>query len=140
MRLKKFNSNKEVDVNLGQYKIDWEHAVSKPQKKFKDFVFPYWARHVVLEEFMIPGSRKRIDIINVTRNYVIEISPEAVHAKFNPFMHGSRAGYLKKLKADLDKEKWAEINGFKFIEVVDVDLLEENLTKEYYEEKFDIIL
>jgi hypothetical protein len=55
-------------------------------------------------------------------------------------MHGSRAGYLKRIKADLDKEAWAESNGFKFIEVTDVDLLDENLNKEYYEEKFGMIL
>ena len=140
MILKKFKSQKTVNVNLGQYKIDWEHKVSKPQKTFKDFVFPFWKGHVVLEELLIPGSKNRIDIVNITRGYCIEISPESTHAKFNKFMHGSRAGYLKRIKTDLDKETWCLDNGFEFIEVTDVDLLEENLTQEYYEKKFKIVL
>ena len=131
---------KIVDINPSKYLINWDRAVSGPQKRAKDFLHQYWKNHVVLEEFCLPNSRLRIDLINLSKGIVLEVSPEAVHAKFNKFMHGSRAGYLKKLKADIDKQKWAESNGFKFIEVVDEDLLEENLTREYYEKKFDIIL
>ena len=140
MLLKKYNSEKKINVNLAKYKIDWDHKVSGPQKKFSDFVYPFWKNHVILSELMIPGSRKRCDLVNITRGYVIEVSPESTHGTFNKFMHGSRAGYLKRIKADLDKQTWAESNGFKFVEVTDVDLLDENLNKEYYEEKFGIIL
>lgn len=131
---------KEVNINPAHYRVDWARVVSGPQKKFKDFVYPFWKNQVVLEELKIPGCLLRIDIVSLSRKLMVEISPESTHAKFNQFMHGSRAGYLKRIKADLDKQTWAESNGFKFIEVIDEDLLDENLNKAYYEEKFDIIL
>jgi hypothetical protein len=132
---------KLVNVNPQKYLINWDgRNVSGPQQKFKNFIRPFWKNHIVLEEFRIPNCLLRIDIISLSQKIVCEISPESTHAKFNKFMHGSRAGYLKRIKADLDKQEWAESNGFKFIEVVDEDLLDENLNKAYYEDKFGIIL
>jgi hypothetical protein len=53
-------------------------------------------------------------------------------------MHGSRAGYLKKLKADYEKMELAELNGFRFIELNDEHL--GNLTKEMFKETFNLDL
>jgi hypothetical protein len=53
-------------------------------------------------------------------------------------MHGSRAGWLKKIKSDYEKMEIAELNGFKFIELNNVHLKE--LTKEMFKREFDLDL
>lgn len=104
------------------YLIDWDRAVSKPQKAVKDFLWPYWAHDIVLEELRVPHSLLRIDLMNASRGIVIEVSPTATHAIFSEFFHVSTAGWTASLKRDMDKEHWATIiNGFAFVEITDVD-------------------
>lgn len=133
MKFKKLNSQYEVNVNTAKYKLDWEGKfVSKPQTQVKDFLFPFWRHDTVLGEFVIPGSRLRIDFLNLTAKVVIEVSPESSHS-FNPFFHKSRAGgFLASVKRDGDKEVWARQNGFQFIIVGQKEL--DNLTKETFAE------
>lgn len=135
----KLKSGKTVNFNPAKYKIDWDRAVSGPQKKVKDFLRPFWKNDVLLEEMVLPKSgKKRYDLVNLTRRIIVETSPDEVHLQFNEFMHGSRAGYLKKLKSDYEKMQIAELNGFKFIELNNVHL--ENLTKEMFFKEFGLEL
>lgn len=138
MRVKKFHSDFLVNWSIKKYLIDWERKVSAPQLALKKFIYPFWRNHVILEEARIPGSRLRIDITNLTKKIIIEVSPRALHTNYNKFLHGSRAGFLKKLKSDAEKMQWAESNDFLFIELYDADL--ENLNREYFKEKFGIDL
>jgi len=138
MKFIKLNTTKLVNVNIQKYKIDWNRKVSAPQKKVKDFLFPFWSANIVLEEFIIPGSKFRIDLLNLTHKIAIEVSPRALHVNYNKFMHGNRVGFLDKLKADTQKMVWAENNGFKFIELYDEEI--NNLSKNLFEEKFGVIL
>lgn len=138
MKLPHYSSNKLVNVNLAEYVIDWERAVSKPQKAVTDFVRPFWIADYVLSELRIPGSLFRLDIVNITKMIVIEVSPDSVHKNFNPFMHKDRAGFLKKLKADQAKIKWIETAGFQYVELTDSDI--KNLSSELFQTKFDIYL
>lgn len=135
----KTKSGKEINFNPAQYKIDWDRKVSGPQKTVKDFLFKFWKNDIVLEEMLLPKSgKKRLDLVNLSRKVIIEVSPDSVHLEFNQFMHGSRAGYLKKLKADSEKMQLAELNGFKFIELNDEHL--NNLTQKMFKETFDLDL
>lgn len=141
MLIKPFNSDREVSVNIFKYRIDWRRKVSGPQFSFKKFVYPYWKYDVVLEEFTIPKSGgKRVDFFNVSKGLVVEISPAAIHFEYNKFMHGSRAGFEKKIKSDVDKLKWAESNGWRVLEVVDEDLEPGNLNRKHFEDKYGISL
>lgn len=81
---------------------------------------------------MIPGSKLRADLINLTTKIFLEVSPNSTHKKFNPFMHGSRIGFLGTVKRDEQKRVWAEQNGFQYIELTDIHL--KNLTKETFAE------
>jgi len=135
----KLKSGKEVNFNPIQYKlIDWNKAPSAPQLKVQKFFYPYWKNDVVLSEMRLPKSLWRYDLVNLSRKIVVETSPDAVHLEYNEFMHGSRAGYSKKIKADYEKMQLAELNGFKFIELNDEHLI--NLTKTMFKEIFDLIL
>lgn len=136
MKFYKNKSNVEVNVALTKYLIDWERKVSKPQKKVKDFLYPFWKHERVLEEFRIPGSGKlRVDLMKLSgQKVVIEVSPESSHS-FNKFFHGSReSGFLASMKRDFEKQEWAEKNGFLYCELRqgDIDNISVNLMKEKF--------
>lgn len=135
----KTKSGKEVNINPSKYKIDWsEDGRSKPETAVRKFLYPFWRNHVVLSEFRFPKTLYRADLVNLNLGIFLEISPDEVHLQFNQFMHGSRAGYLKKIKSDYEKMEIAELNGFKFIELNNVHLKE--LTKEMFKREFDLDL
>jgi hypothetical protein len=135
----KLPNGREANVNPMKYKIDWERKVSGPQFLVKQFLYPYWKNDIVLEEFVMPKSgRKRIDLCNLSRRVIIEVSPDSTHLEFNEFMHGSRAGYLKRIKSDYQKMELAELNGFIFIELNDEHL--SDLTVKMFKEKFNYSL
>lgn len=141
MLMKPFNSDKLININISRYRIDWKRVVSKPQFKFKKFVYPYWKHDVVLEEFVIPKSgNKRVDLFNVNKGLIVEVSPQSVHFQYNEFMHGSKMGYLKKIHSDLDKMRWAESNGWKVLEVLDEDLEDDNLNRDFFLEKYGVLI
>lgn len=137
MKFKKLNSKKEVNVDVARYKIDWENSVSRPQKRVKDFLFPHWKAHVCMEEFRIPGSRLRFDIVNLTSKIILEISPSGSH-RYNAFFHKNRSAYLAAIKREIDKQTWALENNFLFVELGDEDL--RNLSRRLFQEKYGITL
>lgn len=133
----KLKNGRMYNVNPANYLIDWDRKVSGPQKKTKDFLYPYWKTHVVCEELFIRPYR--IDIVNLTLGIFLEVSPDEVHLKYNPFMHGGHAtGYVKKLKADEEKRLIAEDNNFQYIELNNEHL--NNLSKEMFAAVFDLHL
>ncbi len=138
MKFKKLNSNREVNINISKYLINWHRQVSVPQKKFKDFVHIYWKNCVVLEELRLPSTLLRLDLVNLSRKIIVEISPNKVHFEYNKFFHGSRAGFLDKIKKDMQKYEWAQQNGFQYLELVDKDL--DNLSYKYIQDNFHINL
>ncbi len=123
---------------MKKYKIDWERKVSKPQKAVKDFLFQFWENDVVYEEAYIPGSKKRIDLWNESHKVMVEVSPDAVHTKYNPFMHGNRVGFWDKLQTDNKKHQWAEKNGYTFVILNDADI--KNISVELFQTKFGVTL
>ncbi len=139
MKFKKLNSQKEINVNVSEYILNWEgHFVSGPQTKVKDFLKPYWILDLVLGEFPIPGTKMRVDFINISKKIAIEVSPKSSHG-FNKFFHKERVGgFLAAFKRDADKAIWLEQNGFTLVELTDEDLAD--LTKEKIKEKFEVNL
>ena len=138
MRLLNINGqlvNKNVRKNL----IDWEaKSRSKLQFKFKKFFYPYWKNHIVYEEFPVYGSMLKVDILNATKRIAVEIQGDQ-HESFNEFFHDhSRLKYLQSIKRDVKKEKWLELNEFKFLELYESDL--KNLSPQYIEEKTGILI
>jgi hypothetical protein len=135
----KLKSGKDVNFNPIQYKlINWNEAPSGPQLKVQKFFYPFWKNDIVLSEMRLPRTLWRFDLVNLSRKIIVETSPDAVHLEYNEFMHGSRAGFSKKIKADYEKMQLAELNGFKFIELNDEHLI--NLTKTMFKEIFDLTL
>jgi len=138
MRLLNINGtlvNKNVRKNL----INWEgKSRSKLQFKFKQFFYSYWKNHIVYEEFPVYGTMLKVDILNATKKIAIEIQGNQ-HESFNEFFHdNSRLKYLQSIKRDVKKEKWLEMNEFKFLELYEADL--KKLSPQYIEEKCGVLI
>jgi len=125
------------NINITPYLIDWSRKVSAPQFKVKSFLKKYWGAKVVLEEFTIPGTRMRVDLMNVTNKVAVEVSPKSSHS-FNQFFHKNRANFQGAMKREVDKVKWLEANGYVLVEVFDEDF--DKLSVEWFKEKYDIDL
>lgn len=139
MKVTKLHGDKLYYTNISKSLINWSKIISAPQKFTKDFLFPFWRNHIVCEEWVIPCSGGlRFDLVNWTRKIIIEVSPNSTHTEFNQFFHKSRGGFLKRIRKDFQKMEYAEKNHFKFVELYDEDL--ENLSKNYFKEKFDVEL
>lgn len=131
------NSNRPVNVNVMKYLVDWDRVVSKPQKQVKDFLFPYWKSHVVLEEFVVPRTRWRMDLINLTRKIAVEVSPDQ-HQQFNSFFYKNRFEFGAAIQRDIKKEEWAQKNGFLFIEIFAEDI--KKLSEEWFKDTYKITI
>jgi len=138
MRLLNING-KLINKNVRKNLINWDgKSRSNLQFKFKQFFYPYWKNHIVYEEFPVYGTMLKIDFLNATKKIAVE-SQGNQHESFNKFFHGdSRLKYLESIKRDVKKEKWLQINGFKFLELYENDLRE--LCPKYIEEKCDILI
>lgn len=137
MLFSRFKSNRQSNVNINKYIIDWNQSPSKEQRILQDFLYPFWKNKIILSEFRIPGSLLRVDILNITDRIGVEYSPDSSH-DYNVYFHHDRNGFLKKIKSDINKIEWLEANNFKVIEIIKEDL--ENLSKRFFLDKFDILL
>ena len=128
-----------VNKNVRKYLVNWEgKSRSKLQYKFKQFFYPYWKNHIVYEEFPVYGSMLKVDLLNATKKIAVEIQGEQ-HESFNKFFHdNSRFKYLQSIKRDVKKEKWLEMNEFKFLQLYESDL--KTLSPQYIEEKCGILI
>lgn len=138
MRLLNING-KLVNKNVKKNLINWEgKSRSNLQFRFKQFFYPYWKNHIVYEEFPVYGTMLKVDILNATKKIAVEIQG-GQHESFNKFFHdNSRLKYLQSIKRDVQKEKWLNINGFKFLELYENDL--KSLSPQYIEEKCGILI
>lgn len=125
------------NVNIAPYLIDWSRKVSVPQFKVKSFLKKYWDSKVVLEEFRLPGTRLRADLMNVTNKVAVEVSPKSSHS-FNKFFHKNRVNFSSAMGREIDKVKWMEANGYTLVEVFDEDF--DKLSPEWFKEKYDVDL
>lgn len=134
-----YNLNgRQLKVNPIKYLVKWDKQTrSAPQTATKKFLHRYWNSDLVCEEFKIPGTRLKIDIINFTKKIIVEVSGKQ-HENFVKFFHGNRAGFLKSIKRDFSKIKWAEMNNFTFVEIYDSEV--SDLSEHFFEEKFNIKL
>lgn len=136
MKLKKVRSTKEVNVNLSKYLIDWDAPCrSKFQLEVKQWLKKYWKGHVCLEEFQLPGSLLKVDILNLNKKIIVEING-AQHNEYNKHFHrGNRVNFLGQLSRDQLKREWAAANGFVIVEVEAEDL---PLSLEFFRERYDL--
>ncbi len=116
-------NGREREMPTKQYRIDWDPAreVSSWQAKTKAFLRSYWEHDIVFEEFRIPGKLWRVDLLNVNKAVMVEVSPESSHS-YNAFFHrGSLNRFKDALKRDLEKQRWAKVNELAYVELQETD-------------------
>ena len=131
-------NGRDAYMSPTKYRIDWDRVVSGPQKRVKDFLKPYWKNDAVFEEARIPRSLLRIDLLNVSKGIVVEVSPMQ-HSAYHPFFHGSEEGFKQSLKRDLIKAQWAELNNLTYVELCEEDLAA-GLSRKLFKTKYGVTL
>lgn len=131
-------TGKLVWRNDKKYLINWDKpSRSKEQTKVKEFLKGYCKNDIVFEEYVLPGSKMKVDFINATKKWAIEHQGKGAHNEYNPFFHkNSRANYLASIKRDVKKRKMLEMNGYIVIETFTSEL--DNLTKEFFLKTYNI--
>jgi hypothetical protein len=129
---------RERKISPSKYRIEWDkERASAPQYRAKQFLKEFWLGDTVCEEFIIPGSRLRVDLINFSKMIAVEVSGQQ-HESFSKFFHKTRIGFIKSIKRDFQKIKWLESNNISLIELYDYETLD--LSKNKIEKKFNISL
>lgn len=138
MKFKTLN-DKERNINISKYIIDWDaKSASNFQFAVKQFLYKYWMAHCVCEEFLLVGTKLRLDFFNITRNIAVEANG-IQHNEFNKFFHGnSRAKYLAQIKRDVIKQKWCDKNKILLVEINPDNI--DDLCPEWFMEKYDVSL
>ena len=137
MRVKRFNSNKEILINTKKYLINWENSgASSLETRFRDLIRPFWGNSIVLFQFRIPASLMRIDFFNINKRLAVEINGEQ-HDSYNEFFHKkSRLNYLSSIKRDMAKDNWCEQNKITILHLTEFDL--DVFCPEYIYDKFGV--
>ena len=137
MELTKLRGNTKVNV-VAKSCIDWDKKISIPQLKVKNFLYPFWKNDVVKEEFVIPGSKFRIDLFNLSKKIAIEVSPDEYHVNFNPWLHKNRQNFLNKVKSDDSKREWCIRNNITLVELFNENI--DNLSFDFFLKEYNISL
>lgn len=138
MKFTKLKGEKLANVNVFSYKLDFDNIKgSKPEILVKTFLKSLWSNDLVLEEFRIPGSKLRIDIVNINKKIAVEVSPSGTHS-FNKFFHKNVIGFCQRLDKEIQKSEWCIKNGFVCVELGDEEL--KDLTKKMFKEKYNVDL
>ena len=132
-------NGRERNLSTARYRIDWDKAISGPQKAVKDFLRPYWENKLVLEEARIPNTRLRIDLMCPSEGLIVEVDG-GQHESYNQFFHGSLAGYVKSIKSDLQKQQFADLNGYTLIRIKEDEIKRGLLSAEWIKETFGVTL
>lgn len=104
-----------------KYLVDWEKSTrSKFQDAVKQFLFSYWKRDMMFEEFPVVGSRMKFDFYNASKRVVVE-SVGRQHMEFVPHFQKTRMNFLGQVKRDLDKQAFCDLNGITLVEISEKD-------------------
>jgi very-short-patch-repair endonuclease len=121
------NNKKKRCKNLKNYLIDWDSSSrSKLQKKVKDFLYKYWSRSIVFEEFPVVGTRLSLDFYNANKKIAIEVQGRQ-HTGFVKFFHENRMNFLHQLNRDKKKERFCELNEITLVTIFENDTINKDL-------------
>lgn len=107
-----------IDVRPSRNPVKYK-SKSNLQGKVGLYLSDKYPHDVLLEEFYIPGSRSSVDFFMPKKKLVVEVNGRQ-HDEFVPHFHGNALGsnkFIEQKKRDSKKVNWAEMNGFKFVEI-----------------------
>lgn len=132
-------NGRAVWKNIDKNRVDWDKKCrSKIQFIFKSFIKPYIEKHVIVEEFVLPGTKLSIDLLDLTTHIAYEVQGSQ-HYSYNAFFNkNSRSNYLGQLNRDVKKKEYLERNNYRLIEIKETEI--PLLTKSWFEKKFGVHL
>jgi hypothetical protein len=71
---------------------------------------------VILEEFVIPGSKLSLDFFIPSFKAAFEFQGNQ-HDAFNKFFHKDKNDFVKQSQRDQNKKDWCKLNSIKLIEI-----------------------
>ena len=136
MEVRKLGSGKLVKIPASKLRVDWDaECRSNFQYEVKQWLRRYWLLDRCSEEYMIPGSRLFLDLVNWTKRVIVEINGSQ-HTSFNKFFHNDNISkFHGQLQRDQKKREWAEMNKLTFVEIYPEDM---PLNKAFFKEKYEI--
>jgi hypothetical protein len=127
-----------VTKNVSKYVMKWDApSKSKIQFQTKQFLKKFWIGCICYEEFPVYGTLLKVDILNASLKIAVEVNGPQ-HSEYHWFHNGRPTEFLNSNHRDMDKMDWLEKNNFKLAEINydEIPLL----SKDFFREKFDIIL
>jgi hypothetical protein len=116
-------SGKEYNLNLQSYNVynDDTKKKSKYHIRARRLLGDLFSGYRVLEEVKLPGSTAShrrsvlyLDFFIPNLMLAIEVHGRQ-HYEYVPFFHKSKAGHLKAMARDEDKQDWCEINDINLV-------------------------
>lgn len=96
--------------------LDDKRPRSTYHKRCRELLSKMYQFDNILEELPLPGIRLFLDFYIPKLNLAIEVHGEQ-HYAYNPYMHGSKLGFLASRSRDQKKKEWCEMNGITFLEL-----------------------
>lgn len=112
------NQIQAVDVRQTSYPLR-EESKSKLQSRVSKRLQEKFPRDIILEEFIIPGTRLSLDFFLPNRMIAVEVDGRQ-HSEFIPHFHGdilSSNKFCRQLNNDTLKETFCELNEIKLVRV-----------------------
>ncbi len=98
-----------------------DESRSSGHKKALDFAHTFFPFDKIFQEVSLPGSGGlTADILIMLRRVIFEINGKQ-HYQHIPYFHRTLADFQKAKQRDLDKIRWANLNGFYLVELDDRD-------------------
>jgi hypothetical protein len=107
-----------VDIRQSKYPVKAKSR-SSLQGEVGSLLRSKYPYDVILEDFVLPGSRMSVDFFLPQKGIVVEVDGKQ-HDEFVPFFHGDKAAsdkFAQQKGRDASKTGWCEMNDFNLIRV-----------------------
>ncbi len=120
MKFKTLNGREiRLQLEASKYPLrSAERSPSKGQYNLGVRIQEIYSGSVILEEFVLPGSKLSVDFFVPDSKIAFEFHG-IQHDEFNKFFHGDKSDLEKQKKRDNSKKEWCQLNNITLIEVRD---------------------
>ena len=100
------------------------------EKKIREVLDEHFPFDIILEQFVVPGTRLTVDFYIPKKKMVVEVQG-AQHFEYTSFFHGqkNKMKFVKQQIRDQQKASWCDLNGFRLIEIFPKETEEEIIVK-----------
>lgn len=114
-----------INITSNKYAIGKIYR-SKLQTDVGEHLQQKFQHEIILEDFIIPGSKMSVDFFIPRLQIIIEVDGQQ-HDNYSSFLHGEKSQnkFAGQKIRDVKKERWAEMNDFDFYRIKKLEDLEQ---------------